>query len=75
VHPFRASAQNGVTGTAFDPRADEPHDQPIRAFSSVAGLIPRFMAVTQMGQRRRRVGCDGCRKSKRARHTSRARRA
>ncbi len=68
-------AQSEVTGTAFDPRADEPYDQPIRAFTSVAGLDTAVHGDCPRGQRWRGVRRDGCRKSKRARHTCRARRA
>lgn len=47
-------AQSGVTGTAFDPRADEPHDQPNQAFPGVAGLIALSMAIARWGN------ADGC---------------
>lgn len=53
------SAQSGVTETALDPRADEPHDQPNQAFSSVAGLMPLAMAIAQPGQRWRGVRVCG----------------
>jgi hypothetical protein len=42
-------AQSGLTGTVLDPRANEPHDQPNQAFSSVAGLIALSMAIARWG--------------------------
>ena len=74
----RNPAQSGATETVLDPRADEPHDKPNQAFSSVVAwhfCSWRWPHRSSAGGPFESVGCRCCWKLKRARHTCRARHA